>query len=321
MSEIMLAPVSIFTLPSVPAIFVDAGQSAGERFFEFFAATIRNPNTRRAYLQAALRFGGWCDVRGIALNALRPLHVAAYVEELGKELAPPSVKLHFSAIRQLLDYLVAGNLLPFNAATPVRGPRYVVKQGKTPILTAAEAKSLFASIDTDTLIGKRDRALTSVLLYSFSRIGAALAMNVEDFATEGRRAILRLHEKGGKSHHVPAHHLIEFALDDFVQAAGIADEKSTPLFRTFDSKRQLTETRLQPREALAMIKRRAMAAGLGDSIGCHSLRASGITVYMANGGQLETAAAIAAHESPRTTKLYDRSGPGLSLNEIERIRL
>ncbi len=305
---------------NLPTVFAANGEAGTERFFEYFGATIRNPRTREVYLRAALRFGRWCDGSGLALAALRPLHVAAYIEQLGEVLAKPTVKLHLAAVRQMLDYLSTGGVLPFNPAAPVRGPKYVVKEGKTPVLTAVEAKQLFDAIDVSTIAGLRDRALLSVLLFSFARISAALSMNVGDFATEGRRAMLLLHEKGGKEHRVPAHHLIEEYLDAYLSAAGIADQRHGPLFRTIDSRRNLTATRLQRREALSMIKRRARAAGLGTSLRCHSFRATGITLYMANGGQLETAAAIAAHESPRTTKLYDRTGAGLSLDEIERIR-
>jgi len=73
------------------------------------------------------------------------------------------------------------------------------------------------------------------------------------------------------------------------------------------------------REVLAMIKRRAMLAGLPAIISCHRFRATGITTYMLNGGTLEKAQQIAAHESPRTTKLYDRTSDEVSLDEIEKI--
>ncbi len=320
MTDGLLVPC--FPIPAValPAVF-QGGAHAEERFFEFFGATLRNPNTRTAYLRAVLRFGQWCDANGIPLAGLRPLHVAGYIESLGRVLSKPSVKQHLAALRMLLDYLVTGGVLPFNPAAPVRGPLHVVKHGKTPVLSAEEARALLDGIDTATLVGKRDRALLSVLLYSFARVGAAAAMNVGDYAAEGRRAILRLHEKGGKQHAVPCHHQIELAMDDYLTAAGIAADRDGPLFRTFDSRRQLTANRLTPREALAMVKRRAKAVGFGDGLCCHSFRATSITLYRRNGGTLENAAAIAAHESTRTTQLYDRSGSELSLAEIERIRL
>ncbi len=68
-----------------------------------------------------------------------------------------------------------------------------------------------------------------------------------------------------------------------------------------------------------MVKRRAGRAGLPENVCCHTFRATGITAYLDNGGTVENAQRIAAHESPRTTKLYDRTGDEVSLDEIERI--
>jgi integrase/recombinase XerD len=329
---------------TVPALFTDAGDKAAFRFLEFFTAEIRNPNTRRAYGQAVRRFCDWCQQRGFRLAELTPVHVAAYVEQLGKEpkqrsvnpLAKPSIKQQLAAIRMLFDYLVIGQVVPFNPAASVRGPKYVLKAGKTPVLTQAEARLLFDAIDykteehgrrirkepSDMTIAElRDRALIGVMVYSFARISAALGMNVEDYYQQGKRYCLRLHEKGGKDHEVPAHHKAEEYLDAYLLPAGIAEAKGTPLFRAIDERRQLTERRLAARDALAMIKRRARAAGLGDRICCHSFRATGITNYLENGGTIEKAQRIACHESPRTTKLYDRTSDQLTLDEIERIQI
>ncbi|MGK7870551.1 hypothetical protein [Falsiroseomonas sp. E2-1-a20] len=70
-----------------------------------------------------------------------------------------------------------------------------------------------------------------------------------------------------------------------------------------------------------MIVRRAGAAGVATQIGCHSWRARGITAYLENGGLLEHEQAMAGHASARTTKLYDRRGEQVSLDEVERITL
>ena len=130
----------------------------------------------------------------------------------------------------------------------------------------------------------------------------------------------RLHEKGGKQHDVPAHHLAEQFLDEYLAAAGAA-EKGTPLFRTLDRHRRLTDRRLQSRGVLGMVKRRARRAELGDNICCHTFRATGITAYLRNGGTIERAAAIANHESTRTTQLYNRTSDAISLDEVERIMI
>ena len=286
---------------------------------EFFAARIRNRNTREAYARAVAKFSLWCENRNLSLSRITPLIVAAYIEDLGQRLTAPTIKQHLAAIRMLFDYLVTGQVIPMNPASAVRGPKYVIKKGKTPVLTADEARTLLDSIDDSVIAGLRDRALIGVMVYSFARVSAVIGMRVEDYFQQGKRWWFRLHEKGGKYHEVPAHHKAEAYVDEYLETAGIAEDKKCPLFRSLDRHRQLTERRLHRIEVGAMIKRRARQAGLPDNISCHTFRATGITTYLENGGTIEHAQQIAAHESPRTTKLYDRTNDAVSLDEIERI--
>ncbi len=315
----------------VPAIIVNAGERATERFLEFFAATIRNKNTRSAYAQAIGQFFGWCEGNGFALEAVRPVTVAAYIEQLQATHSPPTVKQHLAAIRMLFDWLVIGQVLPTNPASSVRGPKHVVKKGKTPVLSAEQARELLDSIpimehneemgeETPVLIGLRDRALIAVMVYSFARVSAVVNMNVEDYWQNGKRWWLRLHEKGGKHHEVPAHHNAEAYLDAYLQAAGIAGELKTPLFRSAVGRTGvLAANRMSRKDAWHMVKRRIRNTGLPSRVSCHTWRATGITAYLGNSGTLENAQLIAAHESPRTTKLYDRTSDDITLDEIERI--
>ena len=146
----------------VPRVIAAAGDQAARRFLEFFAATIRNKNTRQAYYHAVVRFFAWCDRHKIGEIAdIEPLHVAAYIEALGKDFEKPTVKQHLAAIRMLFDWLVTGQVVATNPAHAVRGPKHVVKTGKTPVLTGEQARELLDSIDTSTLVGLRDRALIS----------------------------------------------------------------------------------------------------------------------------------------------------------------
>lgn len=308
-------------LPLLPAIVANSGPDAPERFFEFFAVTIRNANTRRAYLRQVTQFLDWCEARGVSdLASVRPMLVAAYIEQHPAQ--PQTVKQALAAIRMAFDWLVIKQVVPNNPASSVRGPRYSIKKGKTPVLSQEDARALLEGIETGHVVGLRDRALIGVMIYSFARVGAVTAMSVSDYYPNGKRWWLRLHEKGGKFHEVPVHHIAEKYLDAYLDAAGIRDQKKTPLFRsTRGTTRALTENAFGPRDALAMIKRRAKEAGLPDTICCHTFRATGITAYLKNKGTIENAQAIAAHESPRTTMLYDRRSDEIDLEEIERITL
>jgi site-specific recombinase XerD len=304
----------------LPSLVFRADARTQRRFLEFFTATIRNKNTREAYARAVASFLDWCESRGVLeLAGVEPMTVAGYVEDLGTAYSRPTVKQHLAAVRMCFDWLVSGQVLPSNPAWSVRGPRHVVKRGKTPVLTAAESRALLDSIDPSTVAGLRDRALIAVMVFSFARVGAAVGMDVEDYYAEAERRWLRLHEKGGKRHEVPAHHSAAAYLDSYLEAAGLESQKKTPLFRTIRSPGGLSSSRLTRNDALRMVKRRARAAGLSDRVCNHSFRATGITTYLENGGTIERAQAMAAHESPRTTKLYDRTSDRISLDEVERI--
>lgn len=303
-----------------PAIVAAAGRKATRRFYEFFAATIRNKNTREAYYRAVSDFFAWCDDHGFGLIDIEPIVVAAYVEYLATIYSKPTVKQHLAAIRMCFDWLVTGQVIPMNPASSVRGPTHVVKKGKTPVLTAEEARQLLDSIDTSTLVGLRDRALIAVMVYSFARVSAVIGMRVQDYFQNGKRCWIRLHEKGGKYHEVPAHHNAEKYIDAYIWSSEIAQQPRSPLFRSASGKSgDLTPNPMTRQDVLRMVKRRSLAAGLSGRVTCHTFRATGITAYLDNGGTIENAQAIAAHESPRTTKLYDRTADEITLDEIERI--
>lgn len=304
-------------LAVVPAAISELGDRAVRRFLEFFTANISNPNTRIAYARAVARFFRWCEERQLALHQVEPMLVAAYIEQ--HPGSAPSKKQALAAIRMLFDWLVIGQILPMNPASSVRGPKHVVKRGRTPVLEANQVRQLLDSLDTSTIAGLRDKALIGIMVYSLARVSAVVGMDVDDYFQNGKRWWFRLQEKGGKQHEVPAHHQAEEYLDAYLNAAGISNQAHSPLFRTVGPKRTLTLNRLHRKNALQMVKRRVKAAGLPESTSCHTFRATGITVYLQNGGTIEKAQQIAGHESPRTTKLYDRTSDTITVGEVERI--
>jgi integrase/recombinase XerD len=164
------------------AAIQDAGAHAGRRFLEFFTANIRNRNTRFAYAQAVRRFFSWSEEKGIQLERILTVHVAVYIEQLGEQLSRPTEKQLLAAFRMLFDYLVTGGVLPMNPASSDRGPKQVVRRGKTPVLKVDEARALFDSIPTDTIVGLRDRAIIGVMCYSFARVSATVGMRIEKIA-------------------------------------------------------------------------------------------------------------------------------------------
>ncbi|MFK4136631.1 tyrosine-type recombinase/integrase, partial [Pseudomonas luteola] len=184
--------LSTSSLPPLPALIDKAGDRAQLRFLEFFTSNIRNPNTRRAYGRAVADFLQWCQEVGVgSITQVQPLHVAAWIELLSQQVSAPTVKQRLAALKHLFDWLVTGQVIPTNPAASVRGPRHTARQGKTPVLDATEARQLLDSIDISTPAGLRDRALIGLMVFSFARIGAALAMKVEDLYIQNRRLWVR----------------------------------------------------------------------------------------------------------------------------------
>lgn len=173
----------------------------------------------------------------------------------------------------------------------------------------------------DSLVGLRDRALIAVMVYSFARISAAAGMTLEDLVQTAGRSWLRLHEKGGKVHEMPVHHRLLEHLESYLVMLGPQEPKS-PLFRAALGRTgRLGSEALNRHDAYAMVRRRAIKAGVVEKIGNHSFRGTGITTYLQNEGTLELAQEMANHASPRTTKLYDRRGDQITQAAVERIRI
>ena len=118
----------------LPELISASGREARERFVEFFTVHIRNPNTRSAvYARAAVDFLTWLHETGMNnLAAIQPVHVATWIEQLAKDgLSAPTIKQRLAAVRMLFNWLVVGQIVATNPATAVRGPKHVVKRGKT----------------------------------------------------------------------------------------------------------------------------------------------------------------------------------------------
>ena len=325
--DVMLSDQAAITVPApatgttLPGLVARAGNPAGRRFLEFFTANLANRNTRLAYGRAVAAFLDWCEDRGIAeLARIEPLHVAAYREHVLSQYSVPTVKQHLAAIRMLFDWLVTGHILAVNPASSVRGPRYSVSRGATPVLSSDQAGDLLQSIDIADVVGLRDRALLALMTYTFARVGAAVQMRVADYFSHKGRYWVRLHEKNGKITEVPCHHNLKAYLDEYIRDAGLSKDKAGPLFRSAAGRARRLSTHTMNRfDVYQMIQRRARTAGIDDSIGCHTFRATGITAYLTNGGKLEIAQRLAGHANAKTTGLYDRRSDAVAADEIERI--
>src|SRR3984957_737995 len=304
----------------VPALVADVGPEATKRFFEFFTVPIRNKNTRTAYYHAIGQFLAWCERAGFRhLEDIEPITVAAYIEQ--HTGSPATIKQHMAAIRMLFSWLTEKGILAMNPAREVKTPKFSRNEGKTPAPPTEDVQKLIDSIDLSNVVGLRDQAILGVLAYTFARIGAVVSLRVKDYFQVGKRSVLRFSEKGGKEKEIPGHHRVDEILDSYLDASGLRDQPDSPLFLAARGKtRELTDRGIDRVAAWMMVKRRLKNAGLPTLYSNHSFRAAGITNFLENGGNLEVAQRIAGHADSRTTKLYDRRGQKVLIEDMERVR-
>lgn len=305
--------------PDLPRIY-SVDRATRDGVFEFFTARLRTRHTRLAYVRAARDFGRWCDEHGLDLASVSPMAVAAYLESRAARYSTASQKLALAAIRSLFSHLVLRGIIPFNPADAVRGPRHVVRTGRTPVLDRDQARRLLGSIDGSRLVDHRDRALVSVLLYTWARASAVAALRTSDYFEEAGHRWFRFVEKGSVHIELPAHPRAAAALDEYLTCSGrmsLAD--SSPVFCSHGPADRQDAGPLSRTDIYRIVQRRAIAAGLPRTTGPHSLRATGITEFLRAGGRIERAQAIAGHASVKTTKLYDRTDDAVTISEIERV--
>ena len=192
-----------------PAIISAAGGGAEFAWDEFFKGQLANAHTRKNYAHAVRHFLDWCDHpdRRIPLVRITPGHVGDYLT--GLELATPTKKLRLAALRKFFDVLVVRHVVILNPAASVRAERYAVVEGKTPEISAKQARDLLKSVNPLTLVGLRDQAIIAVLIYTAARVGAVAKLTLKSLKHDGTQYALRFSEKGGKSREIPVRHDLE----------------------------------------------------------------------------------------------------------------
>jgi integrase/recombinase XerD len=289
-----------------------------ETFLELLGARVRNPNTRSAYRVAWRSFLAFCSVRQLELESVKAYHVGAWLDQhLGSRS-----RQHLAAVRLLFDSLMMRGVVEYNPAARAKPPRLVRESSHTPVFEEAEIVAFLDSISLDSLKEIRDKAIFCVLLYSWCRVSALINLSVADYYERGGARWLRFQEKRGKEHEVPVHSNAKEVVDLWLERSYLASNPSAPLFPSFGKNRETIELRrLDRRSVLKLVEKRAKASGILKRVCCHSFRATGVTEYMNSGGTIEIAQRIAGHTSPSTTRIYDRSGDRLTLEEIERVQI
>ena len=296
-------PVALERSP--PQIVERAGHNARFAWEEFFHARISNAHTRRAYRRAVNSFLHWAEQNQRQLHTISPADVGFYLDQLTLSVA--SKKQILAGLRHFFDGMVTRHAIALNPALSVRGERYQVVEGKTPEITTRQARTLLSSINTDNVVGLRDKAIVSILIYTAARVGAVARLKVKDLYDVGDQYCLHFLDKGGKSREIPVRHDLQCLLRSYLVATGSQLGDGTRPMSAGDIGR--------------MIKRRMRACGLPLRLSPHSFRVATITDLLHQGVPLSDVQHLAGHADPRTTKLYDRRQKSITRNIVERISI
>jgi integrase/recombinase XerD len=171
----------------LPVTIARAGEKAARRFIEFFTANIRNKNARVAYAHAVTRFFDWCELHKLRLEDLKPAFIAAYIGQAAPGGHPHSLRFSGHWTDRAHE---SGRFSP-RIQTRCQGRQDAVLKGD-------QARAFLDSIQTDTIVGLRDRAIQNVMAYSFARVTATVRMRVEDYYQNGKRWWFRFMRKAAR---------------------------------------------------------------------------------------------------------------------------
>lgn len=305
-----------------PDFVVRNGTKMVTAYAEFFSLNM-NANTNEAYANGLRLFFEHCERLGITdVLDIEPAHVQDFnVSTLAKDYGTASLRQYLSAVRMFLDSCVVRGVLSVNPAKAVKLPRSSSGTGKTPVIVSEQVRQILDDIPRMREIDLRDRALIGLMVYSFFRISAALALKVRDYELRGDQRWLIGEEKGSKRHEMPVHPDLEDMMDEYLQETGLMNQPNSLIFQSCVGRSgKLNGNPFDRNSSWRMVRKRALAAGVHRNIGNHSFRATGITTYLNNGGTLEDARIMANHSNSTTTKLYDRTKDVAKVTEIQRLK-
>lgn len=278
---------------------------------EWFA-NIDNKRTRRAYqidLKDFMQFVG--IRRPEEFRIVTRAHVIAWRKHLeSRELAGPTIRRKLAALSSLFEYLCEQNAVTHNPVKGVKRPKVDSYEGKTPALGDHQARQLLSAPDSETLKGKRDRAILSTLLYHGLRREELCLLKVRDITQRRGVLHLRVHGKGGKTRYVPVHPGTAELLTDYLEAVGHGSDPAAPLFRPVrnNTNRNGLDQAMTTDGVYKLVRAYARRIGIGEKegIGVHVLRATAATNALDHEADIAKVQEWLGHANIATTRLYDR---------------
>lgn len=291
---------------------------------EWFA-NLKNEHTRRGYRTDVREFMHFVGInKPEEFRSVTRAHVIAWRDEIERrvyskreqpegephKVASSTVRRKLSALSSLFEYLCDKNAVAYNPVKGVARPREGSYEGKTPALGDAQARRLLEAPDPETLKGKRDRAMLSVLFFHAVRREEVAKLKVKDIGSRQGIDHLKIHGKRDKIRYVPLAPQTQSRIHDYLEAAGHGSEKNGALFRPL--KNNITGTlkkHLHPASIYDIVLEYAEAVGLKNQIEgrwVHLARATAITNALENDADIAEVQEWAGHSNIATTRLYDR---------------
>ncbi|TCD46922.1 tyrosine-type recombinase/integrase [Chlorobium sp. N1] len=279
---------------------------------EWFA-NIRSEKTRRAYrndLREFTRFLG--IVQPEELRMVTRAHLLAWRTNLEERtLAPATIRRKLASISSLFDYLCEQNAVLHNPVLGVKRPAANNNEGTTPALGDSQARMLLDAPPTNTLKGKRDRAILATLLYHGLRREELCRLQVRDL--QQRSGVTHLHVQGKreKTRYLPLHPMAQRLIEEYLIAAGHRYDQKSPLFRPVKNNTSGTLLKhLDPQAVYScIIQKYGRETGISAMVHgfcVHSLRATAATNALENGADISKVQEWLGHANVSTTRLYDR---------------
>lgn len=273
---------------------------------EWFA-NLDNENTRRTYKNALQDFMQFTGIqKPEEFRQVTRAHIIAFRDQLKrKELSGSSIRNKLAAISSLFEYLCEKNAVTHNPVKGTKRPPVESYEGKSPALGDHQARALLDAPDSQTLKGKRDRAILAILLYHALRRDELCKLKVKD-AQQERRGVLHMQisGKGGKIRYLPIHPVVSRLIHDYLEESGHKHDETGPLFRSLSNNRSMSKSAGITSDAIYKIVR-FYSANLGFKIGVHSLRATAATNALENDADIAKVQEWLGHANISTTRIYD----------------
>jgi integrase/recombinase XerD len=277
---------------------------------EWFA-NIDNPCTRRAYKVDLQEFMDFAGIRSPAeMRDVKRSHVIAWRKDLElRNLAGSTIRRKLAALSSLFEHLCERNAVETNPVKGVKRPKVESYEGKTPALGDHQARKLLEAPATDTLKGKRDRAILSTLLYHALRREELVTLKVKDIHERRGVKHFRVHGKGGKIRYLPAYVGTVELISDYLEAAGHAGNQDGALFRPIQNNvtGKLNIAMTAHAVYAHVVRHYGKKIGLeGTRLGPHALRATAATNALDHEADIASVQEWLGHANIATTRIYDR---------------